>query len=218
MIDGLKPYPAYKDSGVPWLGQVPAHWEVVPGHRCLVEKKQLNVGLIETTVLSLSYGRIVVKPEEKLRELVPASFETYQIVNPGDIVCRPTDLQNDQNSLRFGLAKHRGIITSAYMSFRATSRLDSNFGYLLLHTYDVKKIFYGLGSGLRQNLDWQDFKRLPCLVPPSPNKPPSQSTSTPKPPRSMRPLPLLAAKSNFCANTASASSPMWSPASWMCAR
>ncbi len=30
MIDRLKPYPAYKDSGVPWLGQVPEHWEVVP--------------------------------------------------------------------------------------------------------------------------------------------------------------------------------------------
>jgi len=28
MTDILKPYPAYKDSGVPWLGQVPAHWEV----------------------------------------------------------------------------------------------------------------------------------------------------------------------------------------------
>ena len=28
MIDGLRPYPAYKDSGVPWLGEVPAHWEV----------------------------------------------------------------------------------------------------------------------------------------------------------------------------------------------
>ena len=28
MIDGLKPYPAMKDSGVPWLGKVPEHWEV----------------------------------------------------------------------------------------------------------------------------------------------------------------------------------------------
>ena len=27
MIAGLKPYPAMKDSGVPWLGEVPAHWE-----------------------------------------------------------------------------------------------------------------------------------------------------------------------------------------------
>jgi type I restriction enzyme S subunit len=166
----LHPYPAYKDSGVPWLGKVPEHWEVLPGRRCLVEKKQPNIGLVETTVLSLSYGRIVVKPLEKLRGLVPVSFETYQIVDPGDIVCRPTDLQNDQNSLRFGLVRNRGIITSAYMSFRTTNRLDNTFGYLLLHAYDVKKIFYGLGSGLRQNLDWADFKGLPCLVPPLPEQ------------------------------------------------
>ena len=30
MSAGLKPYPAYKDSDVPWLGQVPEHWEVLP--------------------------------------------------------------------------------------------------------------------------------------------------------------------------------------------
>ena len=30
MIADLKPYPAYKDSGVPWLGQMPEHWEVLP--------------------------------------------------------------------------------------------------------------------------------------------------------------------------------------------
>jgi len=28
MSAGLKPYPAYKDSGLEWLGQVPTHWEV----------------------------------------------------------------------------------------------------------------------------------------------------------------------------------------------
>jgi len=28
MITNLKPYPVFKDSGVPWLGQVPAHWDV----------------------------------------------------------------------------------------------------------------------------------------------------------------------------------------------
>jgi type I restriction enzyme S subunit len=170
MITALKTYRSYKDSGVEWLGQVPEHWEVLPGHRCFVEMKQPNIGLMETTVLSLSYGRIVVKPVEKLRGLVPASFETYQIVDPGYIVCRSTDLQNDQNSLRFGLVRNRGIITSAYMCFRTSGRLDSNFGYLLLHAYDIKKIFYGLGSGLRQNLDWQDFKRLSCLVPPLPEQ------------------------------------------------
>lgn len=156
----------YKHSGIPWLGEVPAHWGLLPGRACYREKKVPNTGMQETTVLSLSYGQIVVKPPEKLHGLVPASFETYQIIDPGDIVVRPTDLQNDWNSLRFGLSRHRGIITSAYMCLHTSDVLTREYGHLLLHAYDLKKVFYGLGSGLRQNLDWRDFKYLPCLAPP----------------------------------------------------
>ena len=166
----LVSYPDYKDSGVPWLGHIPAHWELMPGRACFYEKKTPNTGLQEKRVLSLSYGKIVVKPPEKLHGLVPASFETYQIVEPGDIICRPTDLQNDWNSLRFGLSQHRGIITSAYINLNTTPKMRREFGYLLLHAYDLMKIFYGLGSGLRQNLDWRDFKYLPILVPPLPEQ------------------------------------------------
>ena len=122
------------------------------------------------TVLSLSYGQIVVKPPEKIHGLVPSSFETYQIVDPMNIVIRPTDLQNDHNSLRFGLSRHRGIITSAYLCFLTSKRLVPEYGHLLLHSYDLMKIFYGLGSGLRQNLDWTDFRHLSCAVPPLPEQ------------------------------------------------
>ncbi len=170
MIANIKPYPAMKDSGVPWLGEVPTHWINLPGRACYQEKKVSSTGLKETTVLSLSYGQIVVKPAEKLHGLVPASFDTYQIVESGDIIVRPTDLQNDWNSLRFGLSRHRGIITSAYICLHTKDVLSREYGHQLLHTYDLKKVFYGLGSGLRQNLDWRDFKYLPCLVPPLPEQ------------------------------------------------
>ena len=167
----LNPYPAYKLSGVPWLEDVPTHWKVLPGRACYLSRQISNKSLQETTVLSLSYGQIKFKTKDKLHGLVPASFETYQIVKPGDIICRPTDLQNDWNSLRFGLSRHRGIITSAYMCLHTHAELARDYGYLLLHTYDLKKKFYGLGSGLRQNLDWSDFKLLPCLVPSLPEQP-----------------------------------------------
>ena len=171
MATVLKALRATKYSGVQWLGDVPEHWAVLPGRACFVEKaREPNLGLRETTVLSLSYGRIVVKPPEKLHGLVPASFETYQIVDPLDIVVRPTDLQNDWNSLRFGLSRFRGIITSAYMCLQTNGRLARQYGFLLLHTYDLMKIFYGLGSGLRQNLGWSDFRYLPCCVPPLPEQ------------------------------------------------
>lgn len=161
----LKSYSQYKPSGVEWLGDVPAHWRQLHGRACYYEKKIPNIGMQETTVLSLSYGQIVVKPVEELHGLVPASFETYQIVGPGDIIIRPTDLQNDWNSLRSGLSRHHGVITSAYMCLHTREIMSREYGHLLLHTYDLKKVFYGLGSGLRQNLSWNDFKYLPCLVP-----------------------------------------------------
>ena len=170
MIADLKPYPVMKASDVPWIGKVPNHWTRLPGRACYREEKVLNKGLTENTVLSLSYGQIVVKPPEKLHGLVPASFETYQIVEPGDIIVRPTDLQNDWNSLRFGLSRDRGVITSAYICLHTEEAVTRPYGHLLLHTYDLKKVFYGLGSGLRQNLDWRDFKYLPCIVPPLPEQ------------------------------------------------
>jgi len=167
MISSLKPYPAYKNSDVPWLGQVPEHWRILPALAVYREKQIKNVGLREKTVLSLSYGRIVIKPEEKLHGLVPESFETYQIVDPGDIVIRTTDLQNDRTSLRVGFSSHRGIITSAYLCLETKGCLSGEFGFQFLNTYDLLKIIYGFGSGLRQNLDFGDIKRMPVLVPPT---------------------------------------------------
>lgn len=166
MIADLRPYPAMKDSGVAWLGEVPEHWEIAPAFAVYRPRQVKNTGLIESTVLSLSYGRITVKTLEKLRGLVPESFETYQIVESGNIIVRTTDLQNDQTSLRVGHAQHRGIITAAYMCLETKPIVLNEFGYQYLNAYDLLKIIYGFGSGLRQNLDFSDIKRMPVLVPP----------------------------------------------------
>ena len=166
MIEDLKPYPQYKDSGLPWLGQVPAHWEIRPASGAFSPIRERNTGMKEKTVLSLSYGRIVVKPAGKLHGLVPESFDTYQIVNPGVTVIRTTDLQNDKTSLRTGIVRDRGIITSAYLALSTSDGLLPEFGYQILNTWDITKAIYGYGSGLRQNLDFSDFRRMPVAVPP----------------------------------------------------
>lgn len=159
-------YPKYKDSGVEWLGDVPEHWDVLPGRTCLMLNKDKNEGNHVSTVLSLSYGRVVIKPPEKLTGLVPASFEGYQIIQSGDVIIRPTDLQNDTTSLRVGLAKDAGIITSAYLGLRPVKKASSEYLYYLLHAYDLMKVYYGMGTGMRQSLDWRDFKYLNLCLPP----------------------------------------------------
>lgn len=166
-VAGFPRYDQYKDSGVEWIGEVPAHWDIEPGFAVLTENKTKNIGLVEDTVLSLSYGKVIVKPPEKLTGLVPESFETYQIIQPNDIIIRPTDLQNDHTSLRTGLAKDHGIITSAYICLRPVSGQNPAYLHYLLHAFDLMKVFYGMGSGLRQNLDFRDFKRLKICVAPT---------------------------------------------------
>lgn len=164
----FKELPRYPEMGNNdfWDTTVPSHWRVLPGLAVLEENRRKNDGLVESRVLSLSYGRVVVKPVEKQRGLVPDSYEGYQILDPGDIVVRPTDLQNDQTSIRVGLVRDRGIITSAYLGLRARGAWKHTFAYQYLAVVDSSKRIYGMGSGLRQQLGWPDLKRMPCLVPP----------------------------------------------------
>lgn len=162
---GLDDTVPMKDSGVDWIGEIPEHWEVVPGLMVYKENKTNNIGMKEDVVLSLSYGDIVIKPKEKLVGLVPESFETYQLVKPGDIIIRCMDLQNDKTSLRTGIAVNNGIITNAYLNLNIINGNNSNYYYNFLHTLDTTKAIYKLGTGLRQNLSYRDFKRLPVIVP-----------------------------------------------------
>lgn len=165
-MNKLPKYPAYKSSEVEWLGDIPEHWEVKPGFTLLYEAKVKNTGMKRTTVLSLSYGKIRIKETEELTGLVPESFETYQFVNKGDIIFRPTDLQNDHVSLRSGVSEFEGIITSAYLNLRLRPIADNKFYSYFFRGIDNNKVIYGLGSGLRQNIDFRDFKRFMFPCPP----------------------------------------------------
>ncbi|WP_294052518.1 restriction endonuclease subunit S [Thiolapillus sp.] len=162
---GYKPYPEYKNSQVDWVGAIPKHWITVPFFMHAKEKKVPNKGMIEDNLLSLSYGNIIRKNITTSEGLLPESYETYQVVKYGDIVFRFTDLQNDKRSLRSGLVRERGIITSAYLAVKATN-MNSEFLAHLMRAYDVIKVFYGLGGGLRQALRFDGIKRMPILVPP----------------------------------------------------
>lgn len=134
------------------------------------ENNVKNTGLVCENLLSLSYGKIIQKNIWTNFGLLPASFEGYQIVQPGYTVLRFTDLQNDKRSLRTGYVTETGIITSAYMGLIPGERLDSKYSNYLLHVYDLLKVYYGMGGGLRQTLKFSDAKRLPVLIPSLPEQ------------------------------------------------
>ena len=161
-------YSKYKDSGIPWLGQIPEHWDVKQLSQVAFEQFISNKEVHHQNLLSLSYGNIIRKDINTAGGLLPTSFDTYQIVEEGNIVLRLTDLQNDHKSLRVGLAKEEGIITSAYVCLGITNKQELNPTYLyrLLHTYDIWKLFYSMGGGIRQGLNWQGLKKINVVLPP----------------------------------------------------
>lgn len=161
---GLNPHVKMKATNIPWLKEIPEHWECVKLKMFCQDNKEKNKGNIESCVLSLSYGNIIVKKNVNFG-LVPENYDSYQIVNPGNIILRLTDLQNDHKSLRTGLVKNRGIITSAYVGL-IVKNMNSEYTQLILHSYDVMKVFYGMGGGLRQSMSYTDIANVYIPVPP----------------------------------------------------
>ena len=155
-----------KNSGVKWIGDIPADWEINNVFQIFTQVKNKNSDLQEQNLLSLSYGKIKRKNIDTTDGLLPESFDGYNIIEADDIVLRLTDLQNDHKSLRVGLATERGIVTSAYLTIRNRSESLPKYLYYYLHSFDIAKGFYGMGAGVRQNLNWNEMKWLRILSPP----------------------------------------------------
>lgn len=158
-------YPTMRDSGIDWIGAIPFAWETHTLYQLVTQVKNKNSDLSEQNLLSLSYGKIKRKDINSNGGLLPESFNGYNIIEDGDIVLRLTDLQNDHTSLRVGRTTERGIITSAYTTLRPISKESSKYLYYLLHAFDLKKGFYGMGSGVRQGLNYDEVKELRVILP-----------------------------------------------------
>lgn len=163
---GLNPSAPMKDSGIPWVGKISAKWAVLPIYCVYGERKRKNVFGTEQNLLSLSYGKVIRKDINTNGGLLPSNYNGYNIIEKNDIIIRPTDLQNDRTSLRTGLVKEHGIITSAYIALKPKNRVSSKFYHYLLHSYDVKKVFYNMGNGVRQGLNYGEFAKLMVYYPP----------------------------------------------------
>ena len=130
----------------------------------------LNENVYHQNLLSLSYGKIVRKNIKSKKGLLPASFDTYQVIKENIIVLRFTDLQNDHKSLRVGISKEEGIISPAYVCLECKDNIIPDYLYLLLHFYDLCKIFYRMGDGMRQTLSYSDVKDLIIQIPNDPKE------------------------------------------------
>lgn len=159
----MKRYDSYRTTGLNWFSEIPTGWEwrflSQVAHEQAIKKPEGEM----YPVMTLSYGEIKRKANIDAG-LVPSNYDNYQMLYRGNIVLRLIDLQNDHTSLRTGLVKETGIITSAYTCIAPTE--NAAYVRYLLHSYDTRKVFYGYGGGVRQSIGYKDIRHLQVPVPP----------------------------------------------------
>lgn len=160
---GLDPDAPMRDSGIEWIGQIPAHWEVVFNRRLFREKSRPVQG--DELPLSLSQVDGVVPSDEmKERSLSPAHRKNFKLCFPGDLV-----VNRFKGHLGvFFESAFEGVVTFHYGVFVPQKGVVTKYFEHLFHTEPYKTIYAGASNGMTvglQNLSNNNFYAVKSLLP-----------------------------------------------------
>jgi type I restriction enzyme S subunit len=164
-MDGLKPYAAYKESGLPWLGQVPAHWGMAP-NRALLRRRKKLVGDRHANyrLLSLTKEGVIVRDVASGKGKFSSDPGTCQEVRHGELIFCLFDVAETPRTV--GLSQHDGMITGAYTVFQCADPLLTSYLDLYYRALDDQKSLEPLYVGLRNTIPPTRFLGVKSLVPP----------------------------------------------------
>lgn len=165
MIDELKPYPEYKDSGLPWVGMVPRHWELRP-NRAMLHRRKILVGKrhTELQLLSLTKQGVIVRDVTSGKGKFSSDMGTSQEVREGDLVFCLFDVPETPRTV--GLSHHNGMITGAYTVFECSDPMLRAHLDLFYRAMDDRKLLSPLYSGLRHTIPATRLLGTKTPVPP----------------------------------------------------
>ncbi len=161
----LGPYPKYKDSGIPWLGQIPEHWDVRRNGRLFAQRNETGFGELPILEVSLRTGVRVRDMDNLKRKQVMSDAEKYKRAAKGDIAYNMMRMW--QGAL--GTAPVDGLVSPAYVVARPFEETNPYYYSYLFRTEGYKAEVDGYSRGIvkdRNRLYWQDFKRMPSCFPP----------------------------------------------------
>lgn len=164
---GLNPDAPMKDSGIDWIGQIPAHWEVRRSKYVFTQRKELARKEDIQLSATQSYGVI---PQEEFEELVgrrvvkiQTNLEKRKHVELDDFVI---SMRSFQGGLERAWAT--GCIRSSYIILRPLEPINSDFFSYLLKSPRYIKALQATGSFIRdgQDLSFDNFSMVDLFIPP----------------------------------------------------
>ncbi len=162
---GLDPDVALKPSGIPWIGDIPTHWDLKPNRSYLrVRKALVGERHTEYQLLSLTKRGIIVRDVTENKGKFSADMGTSQEVRPGDLVFCLFDVPETPRTV--GLSKHRGMITGAYTVMECDDLSIARFIEAFYIAMDDRKLLSPLYSGLRNTIPKARLLGAKTPVPP----------------------------------------------------
>ena len=165
----LKPYPEYKDSGLPWLGKVPVHWKILRAKYIFREINERSTTGAETHLsMSQRYGLIDSSKIEDWR----LQSESYI----GGKICKQNDLVLNRLKAHLGVFAHApqsGVVSPDYTVFRPMRADETRFFELVFKTpiyvTELRRSTKGIVEGFWR-LYTDDFYDIRVPVPPQPEQ------------------------------------------------
>ena len=163
---GLDPSVALKPSGIPWLGDIPEHWQLARACTMFRQVTRFNAEGDEPKMsMSRRYG-LIRSSELSNRAAQAASSIKFSVCIPGDLVLNKYQAHNGL----FGAAIERGLITSNYSVFAPLADLNTEFFSALFTSPPYRTEFrmrcQGVGDGMMP-LYSQAFLKTPIIIPPT---------------------------------------------------
>ena len=167
MIEGLRPYADMVATGVDWMPQFPAHWEI---HRAKYAFREVDSRSVngDEELLSVSHKTgVTPRSQKNITMFMAESYDGHKTCQPGDIVVNTMWAW----MAALGISQHVGIVSPAYGVYRQRRGNDFEPRYLdyLLRTEAYRGEYLRSSRGVttsRLRLYPPDFLNIPFVQPP----------------------------------------------------
>lgn len=164
-MTALPPYPEYKDSGVPWLGEVPAYWQQVALWKLSRPRAERNPGNLMLLSVFLDRGVIPYAQGGGQVHAPSLDLSNYQVVHPGDFVL------NNQQAWRgsVGVSAHNGIISPAYIVLELSNVLNPTYANYLFRSPAMVAQYVTASKGvgdIQRQIYWPYLRLVQVPLPP----------------------------------------------------
>jgi type I restriction enzyme S subunit len=161
---GLDPRVPLRDSGIPWLGEIPAHWATRRAAWLFRERDERGEADLPLLEVSISAGVVLREFSHERIESTAADFKTYKVARRGDVAFNKMRMWQGA----VGVAPLDGLVSPDYVVAEPTGVLSPEYARLLFRTEMFSAECARRSHGIvwdRLRLYWEGFREIELPLP-----------------------------------------------------